>query len=254
MGFPIVSFLAYPLLEQTNKYCTYDILKYNSNTIKNEKKYDYNYINLERNNNISLRQRNNNDKKLVSDYCLREINVNPLKERLSTNEDNMPNLNINNEMNLKYNDTKQKNINIKNNRHKILEPKPSDYNNQTHENFYPKNSMRMNFNNFNTFDERISVGNNRNEINKIQQNVKINTPRINEIKKLIFKNDIRPKSIRANNNPFQKPKDLKLDSANQIQNNQRNINYTLSAANLNNRAETRNLKQRFRVFVTGLKK
>ena len=138
-----------------------------------------------------------------------------------------------------------KKINIKNNRHKILEPKPSDYNNQTHENFYPKNSMRMNFNNFNTFDERISVGYNRNEINKIQQNVKINTPRIGEIKKVIF--NIRP-------NPFQKPKDLKLDSANQIQNNQRKINYTLSAANLNNRAETRNLKQRFRVFVTGLKK
>ena len=233
---------------------TDDISKYNSNTIKNEKKYDYNYINLERNNNISLRQRNNNDKKLVSDYCLREINVNPLKERLSTNEDNMPNLNINNEMNLKYNDKKQKNINIKNDRHKILESKPSDYNNQTHENFYPKNSMRMNFNNFNTFDERISVGNNRNEINKIQQNSKNNTPRIGEIKKEIFKNDIRPKSIRANNNPFQKPKDLKLDSANQIQNNQRKINYTPSAANLNNRVETRNLERRIHIGRKILKK
>ena len=103
--------------------------------------------------------------------------------------------------------------------------------------------MGMNFNNFNTFDERISVGHNRNEINKIQQNSKNNNPKIGKIKKEIFKNDIRPKSIRANNNPFQKPKDLKLDSANQIQNNQRKINYTPSAANLNNRVETRNLER-----------
>ena len=233
---------------------TSDISKYNYNTVNNEKKNYYKYNELINNNNIVYRQRNNNDKKLIYDYSLREINANPLKERLSTNEEDIPNLNINNEINLKYNAIKQNNINIKNDRSKVLEPKPSDYNNQRHENFYPKNFMRMNFNNSNSFDERISVGNNRNEINKIQQNVKINTPRIGEIKKEIFKNDIRHKSIRANNNPFQKPKDLKLDFDNQIQNNQTKINYTLSAANLNNRSETRNLKQRFRVFMTGLKK
>ena len=215
---------------------TGDISKYNYNTYYNK------YNDLIKNHNIVLRQRNNNNKKLIRGNSLRE------------NEEDIPNLNINNEINLKYNSIKQNNINIKNDRSKFLEPKPSEYNNQTHQNFYPKDSMRMNFNNFNTFDERISVGNNRNEINKIQQNSKNNTPRIGEIKKEIFKNDIRPKSIRANNISFQKPKDLKLDSAHQIQNNQRKINNTRSAANLNNRAETRNLKQRFRAFMTGLKK
>ena len=78
----------------------------------------------------------------------------------------MPYLNIDNEVNIRYSIPNQKNININKERCKILNPKPTEYNNQTHEHFYPKNSLRKNFNNFN---ERISVGNNQNEINKFNK-------------------------------------------------------------------------------------
>ena len=196
---------------------------------------------------------------------IENINI-PIKEKQPTKkEEDIPIRNINNEMKKKYSviPLKNNNINYKinnnlnyfpnniKNTQKPLEnnnltktqtnfynpklndnniQKPLEYNSQTHNDFYPKDSNKKNLN------EKIISDNNR--INKYkllnENNTKNNNylTHRNDINSKEINNNNYPKNIKANNIPFQKPKDLTLNFENQNHNNQKQFHYTPSTPNI----------------------
>ena len=211
-----------------------DVLKYDSRTFKSERNSYNRFFNS---NKIEFTPRNNNDKKpLIKNSLIENINT-PKKEKQTTKEEEeIPILNINNEMKKKYSviPLKNNNINYKINNNLNYYPnniknnqKPLENNNQsnTQTNFY---NPKLNDN----YIQKPLEYNLLNENNTKNNNYLNNRNDI--ISKEIYNNNNYPKNIKDNNIPFQKPKDLTLNLENQKHNNQKKFNYTPSTPNIKN--------------------